>query len=112
MTYLPKIEPQNCIVVDNLNQGYIRVYDRTPYANSTIRYTDYFIDKDYITRTGDQSFGNYSYSTNCQPHSEFTTDYWYRVDFPSIITTFVFLSLFIFCLPYRIFMRFFKRGRL
>ena len=69
MTYLPKIEEQNCIVVDNLNSGYIRVYDTTPTANSNIHYTDYFIEQDYITREGTQSFGNYSYSVNCQNHS-------------------------------------------
>lgn len=109
MTYLPKIENQNCIIVDNLNSGYIRVYDRTPYANSTINYTDYFIDKDYITRTGSQSFGNYNYSLNCQSHDNFTTDFYYRVDLDKILVIFLIMAIFIVLVPLKIVSRFFRR---
>lgn len=111
MTYLPKIEPENCIVVDNLNSGYIRVYDRIPSANSTIRYTDYFVDKDYITRSGDQFFSNYSYSVNCQSHDNFTTDVYYRIDFDSVLITYVILCMFCFVLPLRLFFMFCRRLR-
>lgn len=109
MTYLPKIETQNCIVVDNLNNGYIRVYEQTPYANSTIGYIDYFIDKDYITRVGEQNFGNYSYSMNCQPHDNFTTNIYYRIDLDRILIIFFILSIFIFLIPLCVFKRFFRR---
>lgn len=109
MTYLPKIEENNCIVVDNLNNGYIRVYDTTPYPNSTIGYTDYFVDKDYITRVGQQSFGNYSYSTNCQSHDQFTTNVYYRVDFDRILVIFTILCIFCFLIPLKAFLRLFRR---
>lgn len=109
MTYLPKIEEQNCIVVDNLNSGYIRVYDTTPTANSNIHYIDYFIEQDYITREGTQSFGNYSYSVNCQNHSNFTTDFYYRVDLAEILIIFTILSIFAFYIPIKIFLRLFRR---
>lgn len=112
MTYLPKLEDQNCIIVDNLNSGYIRVYDRTPSANSTIGYVDYFIDKDYITRTGTQSFSNYNYSLNCQPHDNFTTDFYYRVDLDKILIIFLIMCIFCFLIPLKIFLRLFKRGGL
>lgn len=109
MTYLPKLESQNCIVVDNLNSGYIRVYERTPYANSTIKYIDYFINSDYITREGTQTFGNYSYSVNCQSHDNFTTDFYYRVDFDKILIIIFIIAIFIIYIPLKIFIRFFRR---
>lgn len=108
-TYLPQIEDNNCIVVDNLNSGYIRVYDRTPTANSDIDYIDYFIDKDYITRQGTQSFGNYSYSVNCQPHDNFTTDFYYRVDLDKILIIFIIFCIFCIMIPLKIFTRLFRR---
>lgn len=110
MTYLPKIDIQNCIVVDNLNNGYIRVYDRTPYANSNIHYIDYFIDKDYITREGTQSFSNYNYTVNCQNHDNYTTDFYYRVDLDRILVIFIVIAIFGIYLPLKIFSKMFKRG--
>lgn len=111
MTYLPKIESQNCIIVDNLNNGYIRVYDRTPSSNSTIGYIDYFIDKDYITRTGTQSFSNYNYNLNCQSHSDFTTEFYYRIDFDKIMVIFVLLAIFVVYIPLKCVFRLFRRMR-
>lgn len=112
MTYLPKIEPNNCIVVDNLNSGYIRVYDEMPYPNSSIHYIDYFLQYDYITREGYQTFSNYSYSVNCQAHNNFTTDYMRRVDFPEIVLVTFILAIVFFYIPFKVFIRFFKRGSL
>lgn len=109
MTYLPRIEEENCIIVDNLNNGYIRVYDRTPTSNSSINYIDYFIDKDYITRTGVQNFSNYNYSVNCQSHDNFTTDFYYRVDFDKIMIIFVLLAIFIVVIPLKVVFRLFRR---
>lgn len=111
MIYLPKLENQNCIVVDNLNNGYIRVYDRTPYANSNIHYIDYFINSDYITREGTQSFGNYSYSVNCQSHDNYTTEFYYRVDFDKIMVIFVLLAIFVVYIPIKCVFRLFRRMR-
>lgn len=108
-TYLPSLNTNNCVVVDNLNSGYIRVYETTPTANSTINYIDYFVDKDYITRVGSQSFGNYSYTVNCQPHDNFTTDFYYRTDFDRILTMFLILSIFGLYIPIKIILRLFRR---
>lgn len=109
MTYLPKIEDDNCIIVDNLNSGYIRVYDTTPTANSNINYIDYFINSDYITRTGTQSFGNYSYTVNCQSHDNYTTDFYYRIDIDKILVIFLIMAIFIVLVPLKIVARFFRR---
>ncbi len=109
MTYLPKLEQSNCVVVDNLNNGYIRVYNHIPYSNSVVGYIDYFVDKDYITRVGEQSFGNYNYSVNCQPHENFTTNVYYRVDFDRILVIFLILCIFCFLIPIKLFLRLFRR---
>lgn len=112
MTYLPEFNDNNCIVVDNLNSGYIRVYETTPYANSNINYIDYFIGSDYITRTGTQYFSNYYTAVNCQPHENFTTEYYYRVDLDRILVVFLVMCIFCLYIPFKIFSKFFKRGAL
>lgn len=109
MTYLPKLESDDCVVVDNLNNGYIRVYDRVPYANSTISYIDYFLDYDYITRTGTQSFTQYNYSVNCQSHSDYTTDFYYRIDFDSVLIIFFIILCICYYMVYKPFSRFLGR---
>lgn len=108
-TYLPEFNDNNCIIVDNLNSGYIRVYETTPTANSNVNYIDYFIEQDYITREGTQSFGNYSYSVNCQSHDNFTTDFYYRIDIEKSFIIFFILFFFIVLIPYKIMSRIFGR---
>lgn len=112
MNYLPEFNNNSCIVVDNLNNGYIRVYQRTPTYNSTVAYTDYFIHDNYIARTGQQTFGNINVNVNCVSHDQFTTDYYYRIDFPDILVMFLIMSIFIFYIPIKVFSKLFKRGAL
>lgn len=112
MNYLPSFDNNSCIVVDNLYSGYIRVYDGTPALNSTRNYTDYFIRDNYISRTGSTTWGNYSTLPTCVSHDQFTTDYYYRIDFPSILIMFFIMSIFIFYIPIKIWSKLFKRGSL
>lgn len=107
--YLPEFNNNNCIVVDNLNNGYIRVYETTPTINSSVNYIDYFIDKDYITRTGTQTFGSYNVNVNCQNVDNFTTDFYYRVDIEKSFIIFVIMFFFIVIIPYKIMSRIFGR---
>lgn len=109
MIYLPDFNSNNCIVNDTLSSGYIRVYEETPRANSTINYIDYFIDYDYIPVYGQREFGNYSYFVNCQPHENYTTSYFYRNDFDSILVIVLIMSIFILYIPLKIILRFFRR---
>lgn len=112
MNYLPSFENNNCITLDNLNNGYIRVYQRTPQTNSTISYTDYFVNYNYMSRTGSQTFGSYSANVNCVSHDQFTTDYYYRLDFPNILIMFIIMAIFIIYIPFKIWSKLFKRGAL
>lgn len=85
MIYLPdEITEQNCAYVYDTNT--IRVYERMPANNTSVDYTDYFINSNYITRTGTTNFNSYStLNYNCLDYTQFTTNYAYRNDFANIL---------------------------
>ena len=74
MIYLPDVvSSSNCAYVYDNNT--IRVYEEVPSVNTTIDYTDYFINSHYITRTGSTQFGQWStIQYNCINSSNFTTN--------------------------------------
>lgn len=85
MIYLPdEIYSYNCAYI--YDKDTIRVYDEIPRVNSTINYTDYFINSHYISRTGSTSFGQWStISYDCLDYNDFTTNSLYRNDFLSAL---------------------------
>jgi len=107
--YVPSFESNSCVTIDYLNSGYIRVYERTPQINSTISYTDYFVNNHYFSRTGVQSFGNYYTSVNCVDNSRVTSNYYYRSDLDSILVCFLIILIIGFYFPFKIICRMFKR---
>lgn len=88
MVYLPiQINSNNCAYVYDSN--IIRVYDSRPTYNTTIQYTDFFINSHYLTRSGSTSFGQYqTLNYDCIAHTDFTTNIWYRIDISDISITF------------------------
>lgn len=79
--YLPvEVSSTNCAYV--YDKDTIRVYEEVPRLNATINYTDYFINSDYISRTGSTTFGNWQtgISYDCLSPSDFTTSAFYRTD--------------------------------
>ena len=92
--YLPStISNSNCAYI--YDKDTIRVYDSHPQVNTTISYTDYFINSDYITRTGSTTFTQYStLNYNCLNYQDFTTNAVYRTDFyKSFLLFFLFVLL-------------------
>lgn len=91
MIYLPnEVESTNCAYV--YDKDTIRVYEEVPRANATINYTDYFINSDYISRTGSSTFNNWQtgISYDCISYTNFSTNLIYRVDlFKILIVTFI-----------------------
>lgn len=83
--YLPdEVTSSNCAYM--YDKDTIRVYESVPQVNSTIDYTDYFINSDYYTRTGSTSFGQWStINYDCIPYQDFTTNYVYNLGFPKIV---------------------------
>lgn len=93
MIYVPIYNNGNCVVI--YNSDTIRVYERQPSANSTINYTDYYMNSNYLYNTGTQTFSNYSTIPTCRDN--ITTNFYYRNDFDKICVIFiVFLILFYF----------------
>ena len=88
--YLPdEITSSMCAYV--YDKDTIRVYEEVPRLNATINYTDYFINSDYLSRSGSTTFGNWStISYDCIDSSLFTTNAFSRLDLDKIlIITFV-----------------------
>lgn len=83
--YLPiEIKSTNCAYV--YDKDTIRVYEIKPTYDTTINFTDYFINSNYLSRSGSTKFGSYNtLNYNCIDYTNFTTDYKYRSDFSSIL---------------------------
>lgn len=84
MIYLPNsISSQQCPYV--YDKDTIRVYDSIPHTNSTITYTDYFINSQYLTRTGSTTFNQYSNLPTCLDYEDFTTNVGYSTYFDKVL---------------------------
>ena len=103
--YLPNTNYQCFYMID---KDTIRAYDSQPRQNSSSTYTDYFINSHYLTRTGTQTWNNYSTLPECNQNA-FTTNVFYRNDFDSIMVIFFILLIVCFYFPYRIISRMFGR---
>lgn len=100
LIYLPQeLNNNNCVSLQNLNNNFIRVYDSIPVANSSVDYTDFFIDSHYIQRTGVQTFGNFTTNVICENNNNFTTEFWYRNDLLDIMGIyFIIISIYTYVL--------------
>lgn len=85
MIYLPNaVTSSQCAYV--YDKDTIRVYDEVPRVNSTINYTDYFINSNYLTRTGSTTFGQWStISYDCLDYEDFTTNVGYSSYFDKVL---------------------------
>ena len=102
--YLPTFTSNSCIVT--LDKDTIRVYDSLPQFDSYENYTDYYINSHYLSKTGQEFITNVPV---CEDLSNYTSDYYYRFDFPLIcLTTFIFLIVCVY-FPFRVVSRMFGR---
>lgn len=107
--YLPQFTNGQCVHIQN--DETIRVYSQQPYQNSTISYTDYFIDSHYMSQPGEQYFNQYSTIPSCLDSNRITTDFYYRNDLFEILAIFLIILIIAFGIPFKIVTRFFKRFR-
>lgn len=108
MVYVPRFTANSCVI--HQNNGVFRVYDSVPTYNSDISYTDYYINDDYFPQTGTAHFSNYSTLPSCIDNNLLTDNFYYRVDFASILLMFSIIAFFGFYIPIKIFSKLFKRG--
>lgn len=107
MIYVPEYSSGNCAYI--YNSDVIRVYDSVPQHNTTISYKDYYIKSSYIYNTGSTTFSSYTTLPTCIDSNTITTDVYYRNDFDSILIIFVLLVIICFWVPWKIFIRLFRR---
>lgn len=106
MIYVPDLN-YACYVVQS--EGVIRAYEQVPLYNVNVSYRDYYLNSDYIYRDGTQQFGNYSTLPVCLDSGVVTDNYFYRVDFDSILTIIFIMAIFTIYIPLKILFRFFRR---
>lgn len=107
LIYVPNYQNGNCAYI--YNTDIIRVYDSVPSHNSVINYKDYYIKSSYIYNEGSTSFGNYATLPVCISNDRITTDVYYRNDIMQILVIFFLLSWICFYIPWKIFLRMFRR---
>lgn len=74
-------------------------------------------DNDYIDFNSSNHYNSYSSSQylttqpSCISHDNLTNDFYYRNDLSHILVIFLIMSIFIFYIPFKIIMRFYRKGR-
>lgn len=107
MIYVPT-KDYNCYTV--LDKDTIRAYHTAPYQDTTVEYTDYYVNSHYMTKEGTQRF-TYTIPA-CMDKDLLTTEVYYRNDFDNILV--IFMVMFIICIviPWSIFCKLFRRLKL
>lgn len=104
--YVPNTNAQ-CYVIKDSNT--IRAYESKPTLNTSVNYTDYFINTHYLSQNGTQQFSQYTILPTCIDNSLITDDFYYRLDLDSILIIFIIILIFCFYFPYKIITRLFGR---
>lgn len=106
--FVPQDSTYNkCYVVQS--EGVIRGYDKTPQLSTTYNYRDYYINSDYIYRDGNGQWNQYSTLPICLSSDVITNDVYYRTDLSDILIIFFIMSIFIFYIPIKVFLRLVRR---
>lgn len=107
MIYSPISLENNNMCFEYQDSVILRVYD-------TINLNDYNNYTDYNTSNHYSSYRGKVYLTEtpvCINHDDLTHDFYYRNDLSHILIIFFILSFFIFYIPYKLIMRFYRKGR-
>ena len=107
MIYVPldSINNSTCVVVEDTN--IIRYYHTTQ-VNSDNIYTDYNTSNHYSSYTSTEYL---TQAPHCIATEDLTNDIYYRNDLSHILVCFFIMAIVIFYIPYKIFMRFYRKGR-
>lgn len=107
MIYVPTNLENNNFCYSLINTDIIREY-KTTNLNQENEYIDYNSGNHY------SSYSSKEYLTiqpSCIDHNSLTNDFYYRNDFSHILVIFIIMSFVIFYIPYKIILRFYRKGR-
>lgn len=110
-TYLPS-ESINSNYKYSITNDYFRIYtNENCYTQYSSTYCDcYYIypKLDYIN--SEKTSCNVTNLTNTIPYTDFTDNYYYRVDFTNILIMFLIMSIFVIYIPIKIVSKIFRKG--
>lgn len=111
MTYLPT-DSINSNYKYTINNDYIRVYtDNNCYTQYNSTYCDcYYIYPKIDYLQSETTSCNVSNVSNVVSHTNFTDNFYYRIDFHNILIMFLIMSIFIIYIPIKIFSKIFRKG--
>lgn len=107
LVYVPSFTNSSCVNI--LRSNTIRVFDSVPTSESTITYTDYYINSHYLSDTGSITFSSVDPLPTCLNVSRVTNNVFYRNDIDSILVVTFIILLVCFYFPFRIISRLFGR---
>ena len=107
MIYVPTDLNNNNFCYTFVNTDILREY-KTINLNQENNYTDFNTGNHY------SSFNSKEYLSiqpSCIDHNSLTNDFYYRNDFSHILVIFIIMLFIIFYIPYKIILRFYRKGR-
>lgn len=109
--YLPIDNVNDFACYSIYDKDTIRAYKTQPQLDSTSEYVDFYINSHYLQKIGTQSWGQWNSSLpTCITKSSFTTDFYYRNDFPDILLIFIIFAIVGIYLPFKLISRIFRKG--
>lgn len=109
--YLPieNVSDFACYVVRDKDT--VRAYYSKPAINSNSDYVDFYVNSHYLSKTGNESWGQWTSNLpTCLSSSSITNDIEYRFDYFESLMLFVLLLFVLFWLPLKLtFFRLFRR---
>lgn len=111
MTYLPT-NSINSNYKYTISNDYIRVYtNNNCYTNYNSTYCDcYYVYPKIDYLISETTSCNVSNLNNTISYTNFTDNYYYRIDFANILLMFFIMSIFIIFIPIKIFSKIFRKG--
>ena len=106
MIYVP-IENLDNVCIKKLDTNILRYY-KTTNINQDNDYIDYNSANHYNTYEGKEYLDTIP---TCIDRQDLTNDIYYRNDLAHILILFIIFSFVIFYIPYKIFLRFYRKGR-
>lgn len=107
MIYVPNLEEYE--KYEFINENIIRAYKTEPQINEEIEYRDYFVNSHYVYNDGKITYKTIEEIPTYISENRLTNEIYYRNDFDSILIIFISLAFICFYLPYKIFMKIFKK---
>lgn len=104
MVYVPDLDYACYTIYD---KDTIRAYHVMPEKGSETPYTDFFIHSDYYTKNGKELISETL--PICLESTKLTNDIYYRTDLANILVIFLIFCIFVFLIPIKILLRFFRR---